>query len=71
MRVCQALLKYCPRLQIKDMFMICAFIIFDIAICDINKYMLRSSEDKVLPTLGVGIRQIILINIITHDRLVR
>ena len=52
------------------MFMIWAFIIFDIAICDINKYMLRSSEDKVLPTLGVGIRQIILIKIITYESLV-
>ena len=54
MRVCEVLLKYCPRLQMKDMFIIWAFIIFDIAICDINKYRLRSSEDKVLPTLRRG-----------------
>ena len=35
-------------------FMIWAFIILEIAICDINKYMLRSSKDKVLPTLRRG-----------------
>ena len=52
------------------MFMTKAYIILDIAICAINKYIYFVLQKiKLYLHLGVGIRQIIVINIITHESL--